>query len=66
MLTTMRHDRYAGPHHYWIRSCLGACEVRMSEPDNPYDSIRTMFRGHYEDCVKFIDDKVIEYEESLL
>lgn len=66
MLTTLRYDRYVGPHHYWICSCLGTCEVRKSEYDNLFGSVLTVFRGHYEECVRFIDDREIEYMESLL
>lgn len=67
MLTTMRHDRYIGSCHYWIRFYNGTHEVRYAEPTG-YDDfeIYTAFRGHYEDCVKFIDDEELIYLESLL
>ena len=61
----MRHDRYIGRHHYWIRFYNGMYEVRKTEKDNEYAPITNVFRGHYEECVKFIDEKAIEYLESL-
>lgn len=65
MTTAMRYDRYVGPHHYWIRFYNGTHEVRETETDNEFDPITTVFRGHYEECVQFIDDRDIEYMESL-
>ena len=65
MTITMRHDRYVGPHHYWIRFYKGTCEVRKTETDNEFDPITTVFSGHYENCVKFINDAEIAYAESL-
>lgn len=64
-ITALRYDRFAGPIHYWIRFNNGTCEVREAEADNDFDPIRTVFRGHYEECIKFIDNQVIEYMESL-
>lgn len=64
-----RHDKYIGTYHYWIRFYNGTHEVRKAEPDNPnYDEIEieTVFTGHYEDCVKYIDDVETEYLESVL
>jgi hypothetical protein len=61
----MRYDTYIGPHHYWIRFHNGTSEVRETEYDNEHDAITTVFVGHYEDCVKFIKNKEIEYLESL-
>lgn len=60
----MGHDRWAGTKHYWIRFFNGTHEVRVTEDDD-FTPITTVFRGHYEDCVKFIDEKEIEYLESL-
>lgn len=67
MTTTMRYDRYIGNCHYWIRFHNGTHEVRYAEPIN-YDDfeIYTAFKGHYEDCVKFIDECEAEYLESIL
>ena len=61
----MRHDRYIGYHHYWIRFFNGTHEVRRSEEVN-YDEyeIETVYTGHYEDCVNFINEREIEYEED--
>lgn len=61
----MRHDRFIGPHHYWIRFHNGTHEVRETEYNNGFDPVKTRFTGRYEDCVKYIDNKEIEYLESL-
>ena len=62
----MRYDRYIGYHHYWIRFYNGTHEVRRSEEVN-YDEyeIETVYAGHYEDCVNYINKREIEYQESL-
>lgn len=60
-----RYDRYIGPYHYWIRFYNGQSEVRETETDNEHDPITTVFRGHYEDCIKYINEKEIDYMESL-
>jgi hypothetical protein len=65
MTTAMRHDRYVGPYHYWIRFYNGTHEVRETETDNEFDPITTVYRGHYEECVKYIDNREVEYMESL-
>lgn len=59
------YDRYIGCLHYWIRYYNGTHEVRETETDNELDEIRTVFRGHYEDCIKYINEKEIDYMESL-
>ena len=63
----MRHERYIGCHHYWIRFYNGTHEVRCAEEVN-YDEyvIETVFKGHYEECVNFINEREIEYKESLI
>lgn len=72
MTTALRYDRYIGNIHYWIRFNNGTHEVRYAEPigynDLGYEDfeIYTAFKGHYEDCVKFIDECETEYLESLL
>ncbi len=60
-----RHDRYIGCVHYWIRFYNGTSEVRAIETDNENDEIETVFTGHYEDCVKYINEQEINYLESL-
>ena len=67
MTTALRYDRYIGNTHYWIRFNNGTHEVRYAEPtgDDEFE-IYTAFKGHYEDCVKFIDDEEVLYLESLL
>lgn len=62
----MRYDRYIGCHHYWIRFFEGTHEVRVTETDNEDEPITTVFRGHYDECTKYIDEREIEYQESLL
>ena len=62
----MRYDRYIGCHHYWIRFFEGTHEVRVTETDNEDEPITTVFRGHYDKCTKYIDEREIEYQESLL
>lgn len=61
----MRYDRYIGCHHYWIRFFNGTHEVRETETDNDLDPITTVFQGRYEDCVNYINEREIEYQESL-
>ena len=62
----MRHDRYIGYNHLWIRWYNGTHEVRSCEDDHSEDpEIITVFKGRYEDCVKYINDQEIAYLESL-
>ena len=62
----MRYDRYIGQWHYWIRFYNGTHEVRCAEEVN-YDEyvIETVYTGYYEVCVNFINEREIEYKESL-
>ena len=60
----MRNDWHIGCQHYWIRFFNGTHEVRRTEDDD-YTPIETVFTGHYEDCIKYINEREIEYKESL-
>lgn len=59
----MRHDRFTTHDHYWIRFYNGTHQVRRATPDWEEDN-ETVFEGHYEDCVNFIDELVIADLES--
>jgi hypothetical protein len=61
----MRHDRFTTYHHYCIRFFNGTHQVRRDTPEWEEDN-ETVFEGHYEDCVKFIDRLVAEDLESIL
>ena len=63
----MRHDTYTGGEHYWIRFHNGTHEVRRETYDCCPDN-ETVFRGHYEDCVKWLENEVAsnyEYDHDL-
>lgn len=63
MLTiNIRHDSYTGGEHYWIRFYNGQHEVRKELPEI-YDRNETVFRGTYEQCVKFIEHLFVENAE---
>ena len=55
----MRNDTYTGGEHYWIRFWNGIHEVRRETPDCCDDN-ETVFRGHYEDCIKWLNAKKVE------
>lgn len=61
----IRHDTYTATNHYWIRFHNGTHEVRRATPDWEEDN-ETVFTGHYEDCVKYIDDLYVEHLESII
>lgn len=53
-----RNDTYTGGNHFWIRFHNGQHEVRMETPDYCDDN-ETVFVGHYEDCVKYINNLLV-------
>ena len=54
----MRKDTYTGGEHYWIQFENGIHVVKRETPDfEPENEV--VFKGHYEKCVKFINDLVI-------
>lgn len=54
-----RHDTYTGGEHYWIEYKDGTHVVRRETPDC-YDDNETVFTGHYEQCVEWIENTRIE------
>lgn len=54
-----RNDTYTGGEHYWIRFHNGTHEVRKADPDLEDLEIETVFTGHYEKCVQYIEDQVV-------
>ena len=53
----MRKDTYSGGEHYYIIFKNGNHAVMRETPDFEPEN-ETVFTGHYEKCVKFIDDLV--------
>ncbi len=51
-----RHDTYTGGEHHWIRFYDGTHEVRKEG----YSHNETVFTGHYEQCLKWLENKVAE------
>lgn len=66
-MLNFRHDTYTGGEHYWIRFNNGTHEVRRETPDFCNDN-ETVFRGHYDDCVAWLQQAVIDnvdYDHNL-
>ena len=62
MSMAFRHDTWTGGEHYWIRFWKGQHEVRRETPD-PVPDNETVFKGHYEACVTWIDNEVAQNYE---
>lgn len=55
MTYALRHDVFTMTEHYWIRWWHGTFQVRRATPDWEEDN-ETVFEGHYEDCVAYIEE----------
>lgn len=55
----MRYDTYTGGEHYWIRFYNGIHEVRR-ETSDCCDDNETVFAGHYEKCIEYLENLKVE------